>query len=309
MHKILIFLLLFCSVLDAQMLTRTRVMMGTFVTVSLQESRYFNDVFKVLNDVDNSLSSYKKDALVYRLNHKRRVFLDANLYEALVLSREFYKRSDAYFDIAIGSITKDLYHFGEDERVAKSSELKESNISINGVHFNHKIAYLDDNIKLDFGGMGKGFAVDKASIFLKKMGVKKGIIAVSGDIRCLDICKININNPFSDNSLASFETKKRDMGISTSGNYNRYVKSTKNNHLINPKQKKPEQNFVSITLIGDIPSSYLDAYATSASVMSKKKAYKFLNSLRVGYIVLEDNKRLVVSSNIKRYVNKLIINY
>ena len=306
--KVLLLILFFLQ-LNAQITTRTQVLMGTFVSVSMEDKKYFNSVFEIFSDVENSLSSYKKNALVYKLNKNRRVILDEYLYEALLLSKKFYKDTDGYFDIAIGSITKDLYSFGEDERVATYNELKKSNVKIDGVHFNKNIVYLDDGIKVDFGGIGKGYGVDKSAEFLKKNGIKKAIIAASGDIRCLGICKIDVNSPFSKAPLASSKTKNKNSAISTSGNYNRYVKSVKNNHLIDPKQKKSEQNFISITLIGDFPNSYLDAYATAASVMPPKDAYKFLDSINIGYIVLQSDKKLKTSSNIYRYVDDLVINY
>ena len=95
------------------------------------------------------------------------------------------------------------------------------------------------------------------------------------------------------------------MGITTSGIYNRFVASTKNNHLINPKLKKSQTKFVSITLIGELNSSELDAYATASSVMPLKKAYEFLDSLEIAYIVLQSDGELKISSNISKYTTDL----
>jgi thiamine biosynthesis lipoprotein len=161
---------------------------------------------------------------------------------------------------------------------------------------------ISDAIKIDLGGMGKGFAVDKVSLFLTQKDVKKAIIALSGDIRCIGTCQIKINNPLEENiPLAAFSM--HNSGVSTSGNYNRYVKNTKYNHLINPKTKYSEQQFISVTLISSkLSSAMLDAYATAVSVMPIQKAYKFLNSKKLGYIVLEKNNQLVVSKNIANYV-------
>ena len=157
--------------------------------------------------------------------------------------------------------------------------------------------------------MGKGFAVDKVAQFFRSKGVVDAVISASGDIRCLSTCSLHVQDPFSDKPLVVFETSKKDFGITTSGNYNRYVDSTKNNHLINPKQKRSQTKFISITLVGDMPSSDLDAYATASSVMPTNKAYRFLESLGVGYIVLESEGELVVSDNLSEYTKNLVINY
>ena len=127
-------------------------------------------------------------------------------------------------------------------------------------------------------------------------------VALSGDIRCLGVCEININNPFADEPLLHFFTTNEEMAISTSGNYNRFVGTEKNNHLINPKTKQSQNTFISITLISTLPNSDIDAYATAASVMPKELAYEFLDSLDVAYVVLESDRKLVVSENISLYV-------
>jgi len=282
--------------------------MSTFITISVDEKdkNLIENAFNIMKDVDSSLSSFKKNALVYKLNRDRRVKPDKYTYEALKLSKVFYEKSDGYFDITIGSITKDLYHFGEDERVPVPNELLDAKVSFSGVYFTKDEVYLKKGIKVDFGGMGKGFAVDKVAEYFRANGVKDARISASGDIRCLGSCLIDIQNPFNDAILLSFETSRSDFGITTSGNYNRYVKSTKYNHLINPKSKKSQTKFVSITLVGDISSSALDAYATASSVMTKKKAYEFLDSLDVGYIVLESDGVLKISSNISKFTKNLI---
>lgn len=307
-----IFLLLFLfnhGFAQEELLSRTKVLMGTFITISAPEKNKDNiqKGFDILSDVEMSLSSYNKQALVYRLNDERKVHLDHYLYEALILSKKYYQDTDGYFDIAIGSITKGLYRFGEEEHLPSDQDFQNANVNFKDLSFNSQEAWLDKNITLDLGGMGKGFGVDKVADYFKSNNITKAIIAASGDIRCIGKCHMNVQNPYSDNYLASFDTVKNETGVSTSGNYNRYVESTKNNHLINPKLKKSEQNFTSITLISNLPSSDLDAFATAVSVMPKGKAYHFLNSRPIAYIILENSGKLLISKNISVFVKNLVI--
>ncbi len=284
-------------------------MMGTFISISTaQENKiHIQKGFAIISDVEMSLSSYKKKALVSKLNHEKKTNLDENLFEALQLSQKYYQETNGYFNIAIGSITKGLYRFGEQERIPHAKELKEANVDLKGLHFNKSEAFLDQNTTIDLGGMGKGFGVDKVAHYFKSKNIVQAVIAASGDIRCLGECHTNIQNPHAENFLASFDTLKDETGISTSGNYNRYVKSVKNNHLINPKSKKSEQNFSSITLISDISSSDLDAYTTAVSVMPKEQAYSFLASKPLAYIILQSDAKLVVSKNSKQFIKNLKI--
>ncbi len=290
------------------MLSRTQISMGTFITVSVEEKdkKYIEDGFRIIKDVENSLSSYKKTTPIFKLNRDKKAKLDSYSYEALRLSQKYYKRSGGYFDITIGSITKDLYRFGEDERAPKMQELQEAFVSFDALSFCKTEARLNKFTKLDLGGMGKGFGVDKVVAYFKKNAVERAVISLSGDIRCLATCSIDIQDPFSDTVFASFQTRKSETGISTSGNYNRYVDSVEYNHLINPKSKLSQKSFSSITLIATLPNSDLDAYATAASVMPIKKAYSFLNSLNLAYIVIQNDKELIFSDNLYYYVKELV---
>ena len=278
------------------MTQRTQVVMATLVSIQVEEKHELDieNGFNTMKSVDNSLSSFKKNSNISKLNQNKNVRLDALSFEALTLSKKYYEKSDGYFNITIGSITKDLYRFGMDSVIPNKNDLANAKIDFEGLKFNTYEATLSEGIKVDLGGMGKGFAVDKTSEYLISKGIKKAIISASGDIRCFKSCKIDIQDPYSDGIILSFQTRDMNLGITTSGNYNRYVKDKSNNHLINPKTKKSQQNFSSITLVGDMKSSALDAYATAVSVMPKEEAYNFLNSLRVGYIVVEVSSKTVV---------------
>jgi thiamine biosynthesis lipoprotein len=302
----LFFIAFFTLLLNAKEITREQIIMATHVTITADEthSDAISKGFEIMRDVEHSLSSYDPNALIAILNSKSYVNLDNYAYEALFLSKEYYEKSDGYFNITVGSITQELYHFNEDnQRIPTKKELDEAKINFKGLTFNKYEARVEEGIKVDLGGMGKGFGVDKVVKYFRQKEIKDATIAASGDIRCLGICVIDIQDPFNqDNSLLSFKTLRTDMGISTSGNYNRFVKDATNNHLIDPKRKEPQLHFISITLVGDMPNSHLDAYATAASVMPIQKAYEFLDKIGVGYVVLQSDRELVISKNIYKFV-------
>ena len=303
-----IFGLLFLAIAAAhaapiELLTRTQVMMGTYASISLPKEQIglSRALFTRLKEVELALSSYDPAAEIYRLNRDHEVSISHDTYEALSLCSRYHKETQGYFDITVGSITKGLFHFGEQERIPHATELKRAAVNFKGVHFNAQRAWSEDGIVVDLGGMGKGFGVDKAAELLKVQGVKKGIIALSGDIFCLHECEMAVQDPFSDNMLASFTMTQKNTAISTSGNYRRFVKSRKFNHLINPKTHSSQQEFASITLLSaHLGNSDLDAYATAASVMPKEKALRFLDGLKkVGYLILTNDKKVYINSDFR----------
>ena len=299
--------LILASLLHAEMLERTQVLMGTYVSISLpQEHKVaLQKSFERLKEVEDALSSYDKNADIYRLNHGRKTNISPYTYEALALSKVYYARSSGYFDITVGSITKSLYRFGEKERLVSSSSLQKAKVDFNGLHFNTKEAWLDEGVVIDLGGMGKGFGVDKVADYLNEQNITKGTIALSGDIRCLDVCSMAIQNPFGEGVVAEFTTKVSNTAISTSGNYRRFVKSKENNHLIDPKKKVSQQLFASITLLSHGSNSDIDAYATAASVMSLEKAQLFLDGLNLAYVLITNGGDQYVSENLGDFVQVL----
>ncbi len=156
----LLFVSLFPLFLLAQegLQTRTQVLMGTFVSISLPQ-KYNQEItksFELLKRIEDSLSTYDNTATLAKLNKRHHVKYDIYLAEAITLSKSYYHESNGYFDITIGSISKDLYHFGEEQTYSPSKqELRDAHLDIHGITIDNKNIITDENITIDLGGMGK----------------------------------------------------------------------------------------------------------------------------------------------------------
>lgn len=302
---LIIYILLSIKIIAEDKIERTQVIMGTFATITVNKSnaKFIDDGFDNLRESEQILSSYDKNALVFRLNRDKKIYSNKILVNILEKSKFYYNLTNGYFDITIGSITKKLYHFGENERVASKDELKNAILNIDAIKIDDNNIFLDDNITIDLGGIGKGYAVDRLSNLYNKLDIKNYKIALSGDIRCFNRCNISIQNPFKEDALIlKVKSKIKNLSISTSGTYRRYIKSKENHHLINPKTKLPAKAFVSITIIAQNNNRLCDAMATAISVMPLKKAIKFLESQnQFGYILIEHNGN-IIKGNIERYL-------
>lgn len=278
--------------------------MGTFSTITVEENhqKEIQKAFELLKNIEHSLSSYNKQAKIYQLNHQKSVPIDPYLNEILDESRKIYEESEGYFDITIGSVTKELYHFGEDEKIPTSKELKNAKINIKDIVDNNGTLTLKEGITIDLGGIGKGYGVDKVAHYFQEHNISHGKIALSGDIRCLDICTFQIQSPFEENQiLMGFKSKISNLSISTSGTYRRYIKEKSQHHLINPKTKKQGRAFVSVTILTDGDNTRADAIATAVSVMPKEKALKFLKEQGVGFVLVEANGT-IIQKHIENFV-------
>ncbi|CAA6800701.1 MAG: FAD:protein FMN transferase [uncultured Sulfurovum sp.] len=282
--------------IKAETTQREQIIMGTFTSITLQSKQEQNisHGFKLLKEIEHSLSSYNKHALLYQLNQNKTVKADKYLLESIQKSQVFYTKSNGFFNITIGSITKKLYNFGEDEKIPSQKALKSANTNISGIHIKKNIITLDKNTTLDLGGMGKGYGVDKVANYYREQNISYGLIALSGDIQALHPTTIYIDSPFKEKPFAKLQTLHPNISISTSGTYRRYVKSKKHHHLINPKIKKQGRSFVSITLITKQNNTLIDAMATAIGVMSEKEALGFLvNNPHIAYVLVKPNGHII----------------
>lgn len=295
MKQLLLILILISSLLSAKEKQRTQMLMGTFVSITLDEKdqNKITDGFKFLKEIEDSLSSYKKTALLYQLNQHKKIQADDYLLEAIQKSQEMHTLSQGYFNIAIGSITKKLYKFGEEETLPTEQALKNAKINLETLHIKEKTITISPDTTLDLGGIGKGYAVDKLANYYREHNISHGIIALSGDIQLLHPTTVYIESKNTE-AIAKLKTLHPSTSVSTSGTYRRYVKTQEHHHLINPKSKRQGKSFSSITLITLQNNTMIDALATALGVMEEEAALKFLlKNPHIGYILIKENGNIL----------------
>lgn len=297
MKYLTLLIILTWELFGGELLTRTRVLMGTYATVSLPSAynRQINETFKLITKIEHALSTFDSNATLARLNHAHRIGYDPVLACALTLSRRYYEETDGYFDITVGSITKNLYRFGTQHPQSPDKQaLRQAKRNIDGFHVGKNTITSDPGIILDLGGMGKGFAVDEAAQYLGEHNITQGMVGLSGDIRCLDRCELYLQSPFDEGIFAKIISKIPHLSVSTSGTYRRYATKKSEHHLINPKTAVQGNTFVSVTLITQADNTRIDAYATAVSVMPKDKALTFLQKHPdIGYILVEPDGHII----------------
>lgn len=297
--KLLIISVLFADMLYANdaLISRTRSLMGTYATITLPQTNnsQISSSFDLIQEIENSLSTYDPNASLAKLNQTHQVKYDHFLAESIHLSKSYYTQTNGYFDISIGSISKKLYHFGEEETYSPSKKsLKNAHLNIDGIHIDQHTIKSNKNIIIDLGGMGKGYAVDKVVSYLKEQNITKGIVALSGDIQCLNVCDIYLQSPYSTQTFAKINSKNKNLSISTSGTYRRYARTKNEHHLINPKTALQGRDFISVSLFTKANNSKIDAYATAVSVMPRKEALSFLKGLNsIGFIIVDSQEKII----------------
>jgi thiamine biosynthesis lipoprotein len=160
-------------------------------------------------------------------------------------------------------------------------------------------------MRIGFGGIGKGYAAEKAKILLQQKGVKNGIINAAGDLTAWGYqpngkpWTIGIADPNATRQAFSF-LEITNTSIATSGNYEKFIliDGKKYSHTIDPKTGLPVRGIKSVTII--CPNAEIaDAMATPVMIMGITTGLNLLNQMKgIAGIIIDDNDKIYTTKNI-----------
>ena len=240
------------------------------------------------------------------------VTVDREVFDLIQRSLKISSVTDGAFDITYGSIDKQLWNFDRTMTRLPDAATAKSMVRL----INYRNVILDEQqcsvmlkekgMRIGFGGIGKGYAADKAKALLVQEGVQSGIVNASGDLITWGVqadqqpWTIGIAHP--DNARSAFSWLNiSDRAIATSGNYEKYVviDGKKYSHTINPKTGMPVTGIKSVTIISPY-AEIADAMATPVMVLGVKAGLDLINQIQhLACIIIDDNNRIYTSKNIR----------
>ena len=154
-------------------------------------------------------------------------------------------------------------------------------------------------VKLDFGGVAKGFAIDRLLKELKQKGVNNALINMGGDLKVIGqhgkrAWKVAIRDPREKEKLIALIELKDNEAAFTSGDYERYLRNKKNNdehlhHIIDPRTGYPATGTQSVTVLHNNAAT-ADAAATALFIAGPKQWVKIAKAMNIKYVLLIDAK-------------------
>ena len=244
----------------------------------------------IAKEIEALLSAYKESSEISQINNNagiKPVTCSALTLEALEISLEIAKVTQGKFDPTIGALTQKGYGFGTNkEKLLSSSEkkYKRSLVDYKALHVKDSTAYLSKkNMAIDLGGMGKGFAADKIINFLKDKGVKQALVSVGGEIYTYGkVWHVGIQHPRKNTLLAQITTTKNDTQITSSGDYERFIKDRSHHHILEPHTAKSANYLSSLSLISNtLDAARMDALNTALFQMSESESKEILTHFNV----------------------------
>ena len=288
--------------------------MDTYMTVTAYGEHASEAVEKAeieIKRLDEMLSTGNENSEVYKLNQNGEAVVSddtAYLYER---SEKIYKQTKGVFDISIYPVMDAWGFTTENYRIPAEDELNAllKNVDASKIQYDKKTKKITllKNVKIDFGGIAKGYTSSRIMQIYKKCGVTSGLVSLGGNVQLLgakpdgSAWKVAVESPDEDgNYLGILQAK--DKAVITSGGYERYFEKNgkKYHHIIDPSTGYPAENgLTSVTIVSD-DGTLADGLSTSLFIMGKEKAEKFWkkHSDKFDVILLTDDDQLYVSEGI-----------
>lgn len=241
--------------------------------------------FARIKQLDEMMSDYKADSELSRLSDTapspKPVHVSDDLWRNLTRAKEASEQTSGAFDCTVGPVVK-LWRRARRTGELPSPEAIATAREAVGYRFleldakQHTVRLLKPKMRLDLGGIAKGYAADAALAVLKERGVSRALIAGSGDIAVSDpppgktgwrigIAPLDPKEPPTQYVLVA------NAGVSTSGDSMQHVEiaGRRYSHVIDPRTGMALTDHCSVTVVAaDATAS--DALSTGVSVLGPK---------------------------------------
>lgn len=267
-HVLLLSLICATSSARADWVKREEAIMGTRIYVEawhddpVRGEQAIDAVMTEMHRIDALMSHYIPDSQLSRINTRAAiepVAVDPELFDLIATSIRFSEMTGGAFDITYASVGY-LYdyrrHVHPDERAIAAA--------LPGVNYRHllldpvkhTVKFERDGMRIDLGGIAKGYACDRGIAILQRFGVANAIVTAGGDTRLLGDRRgrpwtIGIRHP-DDRNRVVLSMPLADVAISTSGDYERYFDEggVRYHHIIDPKTGHSPSGVRSVTILG-----------------------------------------------------------
>lgn len=274
--------------------------------------KLIKEVVAEMDRLDKSMSPYIKSSELSLLNRdagKRKVPVSKELVSLLATAHDISVMSEGAFDITYASIGYQ-YNYREKIRPEKSaitSALAAINYQVITLdEINNTVRFINSDVKIDLGGIAKGYAIKRCISILKSAGVNHALMSAGGDTALLGDRQgrpwlVGIKHPRAEEKNA-VHIPLSDEAISTSGDYERYFieDGKRYHHIINPKTGDSARKVVSVSVIGK-DATVVDALSTTLFVKGLEEGMNIINKLPdYEAIIIDNEQRLHFSRGLKQ---------
>ncbi len=301
-----------------RLIKETRFLFDTCCEITLRAENKagraaINKAFLRMKEIESKFSLYREYSQLYKGKISEAAIDDKEVVEVVAYALEVAEESKGLFDPTVYPVYK-LWWSNKDsaampdkkklKKILKSTGYDKIDVS------EGKIYLKSDDIKIDLGGIAKGYAVDEAVKVLRKAGIDSALVNAGGDLYALGRngkkpWKVGIKNPRGAGLIGIIEVS--DKAVATSGDYERFfIKDGKKyHHIIDPRTGYPSIGLQSVTIIGS-SAMMVDAWATAVFVMGLPKGIDIIEKKKeYETIIVSEEGSITYSSGLKEGIRWL----
>jgi len=248
-----------------------------------QASQLSQKCFQHIRDLNAIFSDYRDDSELSKLCHKpigKPHKVSEPLFTVIAQAQTISAKTNGAFDITLGKHTQRWR-----DRTTQQQELPEQPDQVNYQHLKldpeKKTITLLKPLKLDLGGIAKGYIADQLMLILKEAGITQAAVVIGGETVLAAAppgkkgWRIGIENP--EKKIIGTLTLA-DTALSTSGDSYQFFEQDgeRQSHLIDPTTKKSKINRLNVTTIAPT-AMQADAWATALRVLPTEKSLPLAN--------------------------------
>ncbi len=245
-----------------------------------------------IDRLDHLLSDYRDDSETAVVNSAAGAADPVGVSEAFIdvlqRSLEISRLSDGAFDVTVGPLTQLWRKARDSGRAPSQPEIDAAHALVNWRDVEitavaRTVRLKRFGMRLDFGGIGKGFAADCAMSVLQAHGVTRALVALAGDVRLGDPppgargWSIAINDGITSDAPT---LELSDCGISTSGDVEQslQIEGQRRSHIIDPRGGLGLPGRSAVTIIAP-EATAADALATAVNVMGPEAGLAMIDGI------------------------------
>jgi thiamine biosynthesis lipoprotein len=266
-----------------------------------------------VEELDDMLSTGKEDSEVSKLNALSKAKFSEDTLYLMKKALEICNETDGAFNPTIYPLME-LWGFTTgDYKIPKEREIKKllANMNPGDITLHEdtgEVVFEKDGMKVDFGGIAKGYTSAEIMDIFQENGVESGMVSLGGNVQVLgrktdgSLWKVAIQNPDSEEEyLGILETE--DQAVITSGGYERYFEKegTTYHHILDPSTGKPAENGLTSVTIVSTDGVLADGLSTALFVMGTQKAKEFWRNHQEEFevILFTDDGKLLISEGLE----------
>jgi FAD:protein FMN transferase len=271
--------------------------MGTRITVELwsedpaKADKAIDAVLDEMRHIDETMSTYKPTSEVSQVNaHAAEgpMHISKELFDLLTTALQYSEITDGAFDITYASVGY-LYDFRKHVR-PDDAQIAKALPAVNYRHVlldpkNQTVQFSQKGVRIDLGGIAKGYSVDRGIDVLKSFGYTRAFVGAGGDSRIIGDrfgkpWVVGIRDPMKGEGNVIARIPLVDAAISTSGDYERFFDEggVRYHHIIDPHTGHSASKVRSATVIGP-NATRTDGLSKTAFVLGPDAALEIYNRL------------------------------